>query len=139
MILSLDLGRMELALLSACQTGLGEVADGQCVQNLQRAFHVAGCRDVVASLWSVPDASTAALMDVFYEERLRHGRSPLEALRTAQLCVYCHPEWIRARAERGAPRPDKAMKLPKGVFATLPAPPRRPATDRRGRAAGRPT
>ena len=49
-------------MLSACQTGLGEVADRECVFNLQHAFHLAGCQNVVASLWSVPDEPTAALM-----------------------------------------------------------------------------
>src|SRR5262249_47501164 len=80
MLLGLDLRRLDLAVLSACQTGLGEVADGQCVQNLQRGFPVAGCRNVVASLWSVPDESTAALMAVFYEELLQNHQPPLEAL-----------------------------------------------------------
>jgi tetratricopeptide (TPR) repeat protein len=111
MILGLDLRRLELAVLSACQTGLGAVADGECVQNLQRAFHVAGCADVIASLWSVPDESTAALMAVFYEELLGHHKPPLEALRSAQLWVYRNPGRISERAERGAPRLDKATRL----------------------------
>src|SRR5262249_38927907 len=112
MLLGLDLRSLELAVLSACQTGLGGVADGQCVQNLQRAFHVAGCRNVVASLWSVPDESTAALMGVFYEELLRNRRPPLEALRAAQLFVYRHPGQIKELAERGAPRLEKSVRLP---------------------------
>jgi CHAT domain-containing protein len=112
MLLGLDLRRMDLAVLSACQTGLGEVADGQCVQNLQRGFHVAGCRNVVASLWSVPDESTAALMAVFYEELLRHHQPPLEALRGAQLFIYRNPDQIKDLAERGAPLLGKAAKLP---------------------------
>jgi tetratricopeptide (TPR) repeat protein len=110
-LLGLDLRRMNLAVLSACQTGLGEVADGQCVQNLQRAFHVAGCKNVVASLWSVPDESTAALMAVFYEELLHNHKPPLEALRAAQLFVYRNPSRIKEVAERGAPLFDKAKKL----------------------------
>jgi CHAT domain-containing protein len=112
MLLGLDLRRMELAVLSACQTALGAVADGQCVQNLQRAFHVAGCKNVVASLWSVPDEATAALMAVFYEELLRHKKPPLEALRAAQLFVYRNPGRIKELAERGAPRLEKAQRLP---------------------------
>jgi tetratricopeptide (TPR) repeat protein/CHAT domain-containing protein len=119
MILGLDLHRMDLAVLSACQTGLGAVADGECVQNLQRAFHVAGCGNVIASLWSVPDESTAALMAVFYEERLRHHRPPLEALRSAQLWVYRHPGRLAELAERGAPRPDKARRLPGAASAPV--------------------
>jgi CHAT domain-containing protein/Tfp pilus assembly protein PilF len=111
MILGLDLRRMELAVLSACQTGLGEVANGQCVQNLQRAFHIAGCKNVIASLWSVPDESTAALMAVFYEELLRNHKPPLEALRAAQLFVYRNPGLIKEVVERGAPLPGKAKSL----------------------------
>jgi tetratricopeptide (TPR) repeat protein len=111
MILGLDLRRMDLAVLSACQTGLGEVADGQCVQNLQRAFHVAGCKNVIASLWSVPDEPTAALMAVFYEELLHNHQPPLEALRSAQLWVYRHPDQIKQRAERGAPLLVNAKEL----------------------------
>jgi CHAT domain-containing protein len=120
MILGLDLRRLELAVLSACQTGLGAVADGECVQNLQRAFHVAGCADVIASLWSVPDESTAALMAVFYEELLGHHKPPLEALRSAQLWVYRNPGRISERAERGAPRLDKATRLPGTAAAPRP-------------------
>ena len=112
MILGLDLSRLELAVLSACQTSLGAVADGQCVQNLQRAFHVAGCRDVVASLWDVPDESTAALMDAFYAALFRDRKPPLEALRAAQLHVYRNPGRPLEVAKRGAPIQGKAAKLP---------------------------
>jgi CHAT domain-containing protein/tetratricopeptide (TPR) repeat protein len=127
MLLGLDLRRLELAVLSACQTGLGAVADGQCVQNLQRSFHVAGCRNVVASLWSVPDEATAALMAIFYEELLRNHKSPLEALRAAQLFVYRNPGRVKELAERGAPLLDHATTLPgsateaKGGARPLPA------------------
>jgi CHAT domain-containing protein len=70
---------------------LGSVADGECVYSLQLAFHVAGCKSVVASLWNVPDQPTTALMAVFYDELLGKHRSPLEALRQAQLTLYRHP------------------------------------------------
>jgi CHAT domain-containing protein len=96
-IASLDLSRLELAVLSACQTGLGTVADRECVFNLQYAFHLAGCANVVASLWSVPDEPTAALMGLFYRE-LQAGKSPLEALRAAQLYLYRHPGQVTALA-----------------------------------------
>ena len=85
---------------------------GECVRGLQHAFHVAGCRTVVASLWNVPDEPTAALMAVFYDELLRKNRPPLEALRAAQLYVYRHPDEIKALADRGAPRLDQSAKLP---------------------------
>jgi CHAT domain-containing protein len=101
-IASLDLDRLELAVLSACDTGLGEVAGGEGVFGLQRAFHLAGARNVVASLWKVEDEATAALMGLFYHHLWREKRPPLEALRQAQLTLYRHPERIPALAqERG--------------------------------------
>src|SRR5262249_7357628 len=74
-IVGLDLRRMNLAVLSACETGLGEVAAREGVFGLVRAFHVAGTRNVAASLWKVDDEATAALMVLFY----RHlwGKKPL--------------------------------------------------------------
>ena len=66
----LDLKGCELAVLSACETGLGRTAGGEGVLGLQRAFHQAGCRTVVASLWRVDDAATSALMSRFYYEPL---------------------------------------------------------------------
>ena len=82
---SLDLAGCELAVLSACETGLGRTAGGEGVLGLQRAFHQAGCRTVVASLWKVDDAATAALMTRFYDHLWGEKLSPIESLRKAQL------------------------------------------------------
>jgi CHAT domain-containing protein len=113
-ILEQPLGKMRLCVLSACETGLGRYTQGEGTAALQRAFHVAGCRNVVASLWKVNDAATAALMSQFYFELRTNKRTPLEALRQAQLTIYRHPERVPALAGlRG--RPDREKSLKKGL------------------------
>jgi CHAT domain-containing protein len=93
-LVDLDLSGLELAVLSACETGLGDVAGGEGTFGLQRAFHLAGTRDVVASLWKVPDRPTAALMALFYKNLWDKNLSPAEALRQAQLEIYHHPDRV---------------------------------------------
>jgi CHAT domain-containing protein len=102
-ILDLDLSRLKLVTLSACETGLGEYTGGKGVENLQQAFHLAGCPNVVASLWKVNDAATAALMTKFYHELWVNKKPPIEALREAQLTIYRRPDLIStlASGERG--------------------------------------
>ena len=97
---------------------------------LQRAFHAAGCPDVVGSLWKVSDAATSALMTQFYHELRIKGRAPLAALREAQLTVYRHPERIAdLSGERGRPAQEAAAKLGSEVVASGPgARPKRAAT-----------
>src|SRR5262249_28178671 len=99
-VVGLNLTGLDLAVLSACETGLGEVAGGEGVYGLQRAFHLAGARDVVASLWRVDDEATAALMAVFYRNLWVEKKPPREALRQAQLHLYRHPGQIAGLARR---------------------------------------
>ena len=76
---------VETVVLSACETGLGEVAGGEGLIGIQRAFQVAGVRSTVASLWKVDDDVTRVLMISFYRNLRVKGLSRLDALREAQL------------------------------------------------------
>ena len=93
-LIDLDLSGLELVVLSACETGLGEVPRDEGVYGLQRAFHYAGATNVVASLWKVPDQATAALMALFYRNLWKRGLTPLESLRQAQLEIYRNPQKV---------------------------------------------
>jgi CHAT domain-containing protein/tetratricopeptide (TPR) repeat protein len=108
----LPMENLRLAVLSACETGLGAIDQGEGVQSLTRVFHLAGCPNVVASLWQVNDAATAALMAQFYHELWVNQRPPLAALRQAQLTIYRHPDRIAALSgDRGRPALESAAKL----------------------------
>jgi len=85
----------DLVVLSACDTGRGEIT-GDGVNGLARAFLGAGAKNLVVSLWSVPDAPTAELMVSFYDE-LAQGQDQAQALRSAMLSTlnqHPHPrDW----------------------------------------------
>lgn len=83
-VAGLDLSKLQLAILSACETGLGDVRTGEGVLGLRWAFQVAGARSLVMSLWKVPDDETRRLMTVLHEG-LGQGKTASDALRTAQL------------------------------------------------------
>jgi CHAT domain-containing protein len=86
-VAELDLGGVELATLSACETGLGEEAGGEGLLGLQRAFQVAGARSVVASLWKVDDRAARQLMTDFYDNLWKKRLPKVEALRQTQLAM----------------------------------------------------
>jgi len=84
-IAQLDFRGTDLLVLSACQTGLGEVS-GEGVFGLQRGFKKAGVNTILMSLWEVDDEATRLLMTRFYES-LSKGRTKSEALKDAQKAV----------------------------------------------------
>ncbi len=94
-IAALDLSGCEWAVLSACETGLGEVRAGEGVFGLRRAFQVAGAGTVIMSLWSVEDEAARRWMRALYAGRLVRGLSTAAAVREASLAV------LRERRARG--------------------------------------
>ena len=114
----MDLTKLELCVLSACETGLGKIAGGEGVLGLQRAFQVAGARSVVSSLWKVDDKATRDLMQGFYAAAwdTRKIVSRAEALRQAQLRM------LKEGASRGMRRKDdegKEERLPPYYWAAF--------------------
>lgn len=120
-VLDMDLLGTELAVLSACDTGLGEARIGEGILGLRHAVAAAGAWSLLISLWKVPDAETNELMICFYD-RLLAGAERVDALRDAQMAVRKrHPEpiyWagficqglpggMRLRPVEGAAGPDK--------------------------------
>jgi CHAT domain-containing protein len=82
--LGLNLLDTELVVLSAWETGLGDVRVGEGVFGLRRAFVLAGTKTLVMSLWKVPDIATAILMERFYDNLLTRTLPRDESLREAQ-------------------------------------------------------
>lgn len=103
-VTDLDLRGTDLVVLSACQTGLGDLHRGEGVSGLRQAFQLAGARSVVATLWSVADEETAALTSLMFTElaaghrdsaALQHAQQQIIALRRKEHRA-AHPVWWAA-------------------------------------------
>lgn len=88
---SLDLWGTKLVVLSACDSGIGEVKNGEGVYGLRRSFVLAGSETQVMSLWKVRDDATRDLMIAYYAN-LKRGRGRGEALRQVQLAMLRDPK-----------------------------------------------
>ncbi|MCR9287584.1 MAG: CHAT domain-containing protein [Bacteroidetes bacterium] len=99
----------DLAVLSACNTGSGQLVKGEGVQSLARGFLHAGCPSLVTSLWSVDDCATSDIMIRFYEH-LKEGNTKNKALQLAKLeylkeadKLHQHPYYWSAFIQIGNP------------------------------------
>jgi CHAT domain-containing protein/Tfp pilus assembly protein PilF len=91
--MNLNIDNSELVVLSACETGLGEIQNGEGVYGLQRAFLAAGVKNIIMSLWKIDDIASQELMTKFYDEYLESGNIA-SAFRNAQRKMmekYKHP------------------------------------------------
>jgi CHAT domain-containing protein len=108
----LDLSGTELVVLSACESGIGEVQNGEGVYGLRRALSLAGAQTQITSLWKVSDEVTRTLV-VDYYKRLLRGSGRSAALRDAQRAMladaaFSHPYYW-------------ASLVPIGNWAALPS------------------
>jgi len=79
----MNLSNTDLVVLSACETGLGDINNSEGVFGLQRAFKLAGVNTIIMSLWNVLDQQTSMLMQSFYKHWL-NGMNKHESFREAQ-------------------------------------------------------
>ena len=84
-VTALDLYGAELVVLSACETGLGMVEQGEGVYGLRRSFQLAGARTVVCALWPVPDKETAELMSELYQQSSETIPEKMRRVQLAQI------------------------------------------------------
>jgi CHAT domain-containing protein len=86
-IAGINLEGVDWAVLSACDTGVGEIKVGEGVFGLRRAFQVAGAKTVIMSLWPVEDETTRQWMGTLYREHFLNGKDTRESVRAASLQI----------------------------------------------------
>lgn len=122
-VAEMDLSKVEVVVLSACETGLGEVAGGEGVLGIQRAFQLAGASTVITSLWTVDDLATQLLMVRFYDQLwASEGGSAvgkLEAFRQAQLTLLREGPKRGFAAEEEPERSDLPPRTPPFYWAAF--------------------
>ena len=82
-ISNLNLINTDLVVLSACETGLGDIKGSEGIYGLQRSFKLAGVNKIIMALWKIPDLQTKELMMIFYQNYFK-GKSASQSLRFAQ-------------------------------------------------------
>ena len=89
---------LDMVVLSACETGAGQLRKGEGIQSLARAFLQSNCKSVITSLWKVNDEQTPKIMSQFYQNIFDKGQTKTAALATAQRSYlesnpisYAHP------------------------------------------------
>jgi tetratricopeptide (TPR) repeat protein len=92
-VTQLELSRTTLVVLSACETGLGEIQSGEGVWGLQRAFQLAGAKTVMGSLWKISDEATVTFMKAFYQEYFRSSEINIAYQKAMETTMtnYPHP------------------------------------------------
>ena len=125
-IYNLDLG-VNLAVLSACNTGVGEINPGDGVRSITRSFIQAGCNNVVTTLWEAPDLSTSKIISAFYQN-INQGSTMASSLRKAKLdylqniqSTYKHPKYWAHLILVGGNEPESRhyKSLPYLIFGSL--------------------
>ncbi|MBK7650041.1 MAG: CHAT domain-containing protein [Flammeovirgaceae bacterium] len=102
-VTQLELTNTHLVVLSACETGLGEIQNGEGVWGLQRAFQLAGAQSIMGSLWKISDEATVTFMETFYKTYFAQNdiqaayREAMQVTRKA----YAHPYFWGAFTLRG--------------------------------------
>lgn len=107
-VMTLNCRDMELAVLSACVTARGAKTAGEPALSMAQAFHIAGCQNVISSLWNADDEATRVLVEEFFRRRLELNETPIEALRQSQLYLRANPKLLNSEPAQRSPIDSKS-------------------------------